>query len=199
MGDVLQHHRFTGARRRHDQGALTLADGTDQIDDAGGGVLQFRVVLLHLQVFIGIKRRQVVEIDAVTNFTGVGEINLINFQKSKIPLPFLGRANFTFHGVAGPEGEAPNLTGGYVNIIRARQVIGFRATQEAEAVLEHFKHADAENSDVVFRQLLEDREHHVLLAQRRGVFDFQFFGKGQKITGGFGFKFLKVHGACLLS
>jgi hypothetical protein len=36
--DVLHHHRFAGARLRHDQRALAFAERRDQIDDAGGEV-----------------------------------------------------------------------------------------------------------------------------------------------------------------
>ena len=34
VGDVLQQHRLAGARRRHDEGALALADRRDDVDDA---------------------------------------------------------------------------------------------------------------------------------------------------------------------
>jgi hypothetical protein len=35
MGDVLEEHGLAGARRRHDQRALALADRGDDVDDAG--------------------------------------------------------------------------------------------------------------------------------------------------------------------
>ena len=36
LGDVLQEDRLAGARRRHDQAALALADGREQVHDARG-------------------------------------------------------------------------------------------------------------------------------------------------------------------
>jgi hypothetical protein len=46
---------------------------------------------------------------------------------------------------------------------------------------------------VVFGQLLQDREHHVLLAQVARVLDLQLLGKGEKVGGGFALKFLEIH------
>jgi len=39
MRDVLQEHGLAGARRRHDQGALALADRRHDVDDARREVL----------------------------------------------------------------------------------------------------------------------------------------------------------------
>ena len=41
VGDVLQQHRLAGARRRHDQAALTLADRHHQVEHARRQVLAF--------------------------------------------------------------------------------------------------------------------------------------------------------------
>ena len=38
-GDRLQEHRLTGLRRRDDESALSAADGRDEVDDAGGEVV----------------------------------------------------------------------------------------------------------------------------------------------------------------
>ena len=43
------------------------------------------------------------------------------------------------------------------------------------------------------RELLEDREHLLLLAHGRGVLDRVLFGKGQKFGGGFGLEVLEFH------
>src|SRR5260221_8738100 len=40
----------------------------------------------------------------------------------------------------------------------------------------HFEHAVSGDRDVVFGELLQDGEHHILLAQGRGVFDLQQAG-----------------------
>ena len=39
VGDALQQHRLTGARRSHDQAALALADGRQQIHHAAGVIV----------------------------------------------------------------------------------------------------------------------------------------------------------------
>ena len=43
-------------------------------------------------------------------------------------------------------------------------------------------------------ELLEDREHHVLLAHGRRVLDVEFLGESQQIGGGFGLQILQFHG-----
>ena len=190
VSDVLQHHRLARPGRRYDEGALALPDRANEVDDAGGQIFQFRIVLFHLQEFVGVQRRQVVEVDAVADIAGIGEIDLIDFQQGEVAFAVLGRPDFAFHRVAGPEAETSDLAGRYVNIVGAGQVVGLGAAQETEAVLEHLQNADAENGDFVFGQLLKDGEHHVLLAQRGRVFDFQVFGIGEEVRRVFVFKFL---------
>ena len=73
--DVLQQHRLAGARRRHDQRALALADRRHDVDDARREILLGRILVLHLQPLVGIERRQVVEIDLVAGLLGVLEID----------------------------------------------------------------------------------------------------------------------------
>ena len=55
--------------------------------------------------------------------------------------------------------------------------------QEAEAILQHFENARARNRHAFVRQVLQNREHHVLLAHGRAVFYAQFLGKCQKFCG----------------
>jgi hypothetical protein len=74
MRDVLQQHRLTGARRRHDQRALALAERRNQVDDARRPILDRRIVDFHLEPLIGIERRQVVEIDLVAAFSGSSKL-----------------------------------------------------------------------------------------------------------------------------
>ena len=62
LRDILQQHRLAGARRRHDQRALPLADRRDQIDDARRQILAGRILDLELEPLIGIERRQIVEV-----------------------------------------------------------------------------------------------------------------------------------------
>ena len=42
-------------------------------------------------------------------------------------------------------------------------------------------------------ELLEDREHQLLLAHGAGVLDLVLFGEGEQFGGGFGLEVLKFH------
>ena len=102
-----------------------------------------RIGHLKLQMRVRIKRRQVVEADAMTRFVRVLEIDCVDLEKSKITLAFLGRADFAFDRIAGAQIEFPHLAGRDINIVGARQIIGFWRAQEAEAVWQNFQHAVA--------------------------------------------------------
>jgi hypothetical protein len=83
MGDVLQQNRLTGPRRRHDQRPLAFADRTDEVDDAGGSIPDRRVLDLHLQTLIGVKRGEVVEGDLVAGAFGILEIDLCDLGPAR--------------------------------------------------------------------------------------------------------------------
>ncbi len=98
-GDVLQHHRLAGARRRHDQGALAHADRRDQVDHPRRVVLGrtlgdgLEILHLHLQPAVGIQRRQVVEVDAMAHRVGRLEIDRVDLQQGEVTLAVLRRAD----------------------------------------------------------------------------------------------------------
>ena len=119
----LQHHRFAGTRRRHDQAALALAERGNQIDDARCHILIGRIVTAEHQLFFRIERRQVVEIDPVTDIVRLVEINQPDLEQCKIPLAVFRRANLALDGVARAQRKAPDLAGRHVDVIRARQVV----------------------------------------------------------------------------
>ena len=73
------------------------------------------------------------------------------------------------------------------------QVVRFRRAQEAEAVGENLDDAFADDVDFLGRELLEDREHLLLLAHGRGVLDRVLFGEGKQFGGGFGLEVLEFH------
>ncbi len=190
---ILQHHGLAGARRRHDQGALALAERRDQVDDAGGDVLDGAALAFELETLVRVERRQVVEIDAVAHLVGRREIDVVDLEQREIALAVLGRADLALDGIAGAQAEAAHLGRADVDVVGAGQIVGLGRAQEAEAVLQDLEHAVAEDGGVVFRQLLEDGEHHVLPPQARGVFDFQFFGVSEKLGRGFLLEFLEIH------
>lgn len=81
--DILEENRFTGARRRDDQRALALALRRDDVDDSCRLVLDRRIEAVELQLLVGIKRREVVEIDAMADSFGIVEIDLEDFGDAK--------------------------------------------------------------------------------------------------------------------
>ncbi len=98
-----------------------------------------------------------------------------------------------FDGVAGAQAEPADLRGRDVDVVRAGQVIRFRRAQKSEAVRQHFDDAFADDVDFLLRELFQDREHQLLLAQGAGVFDLLFFGEGEKLNGVFGLEVLKLY------
>ena len=145
--DVLQQHGLAGARRRHDQRALALADRRDDVDDARRQILLGRILVLHLQPLVGIERRQVVEVDLVARLVRVFEIDRVDLEQREIALAFFRRADMAFDGVAGAQAEAADLRGRDVDVVGARQIIRFRRAQKAEAVGQHFDDAFADDVD----------------------------------------------------
>ena len=190
---VLQHHGLAGARRRDDQRALALALRRDQVDDAAGDVLAGRILVLELQPLVGIERRQVVEVDPVADLLRLVEIDLVDLEQGEIALAVLGRADLALDRVAGPQAEAPHLARAHIDVVRAGQVVGLGRAQEAEPVGQHFEHAVAVDGGVVLRQLLQDREHHVLAAQGAGVLDLQAFGEFEQLGRRLVLQVLEIH------
>ena len=131
--------------------------------------------------------------DLVLDLLGVFEIDRGDLEQGEIALAFLGAADRSFGGVAGAQAEAADLGGRDVDIVGARQVVGFRGAQEAEAVLQDLDHTLAQDFDLAVGQFLEDGEQHVLLAHGRCVFDLKFFGKSQQIGGFFILEILQLH------
>ena len=196
MRDVLQHHGLAGARRRHDQRALALAERRDQVEHPGRQVLLGRIVEFELDLLFGIERRQIVEIDPVAQPVGLLEIDAVDLEQREIALAVARRADLALDRVAGAQAEAPHLVRADIDVVRAGQVIRLGRAQKAEAVRQHFEHAVAGDRHVVLGELLQDREHHVLLAQGRGVLDLQLFGKSEQLGRSLPLEFLEIHG-CL--
>ena len=126
VGDVLQQHGLAGTRRRHDQRALTLADRRDDVDDARRQILLGRILVLHLEPFVRIERRQVVEVDLVARLLGLLEVDRVDLEQREITFAFLRRADVAVDGIAGAQAKTANLRGRDVNVVRAGEVIRFR-------------------------------------------------------------------------
>ena len=67
------------------------------------------------------------------------------------------------------------------DVVGTGQVVGLGRAEEAEAVLQHLEHPVAGDLDALLGHVLEDGEHHVALAHRRGVLDLEFLGELEQI------------------
>ena len=190
MGDVLQHHRLAGARRRHDQRPLALAERRDQVDDPGRQILACRVVEFERELLFGVERGQIVEIDPLAQAVGLIKIDRIHLEEREIALAVARRTDLALDRIAGAQPKAANLARADIDVVGPRQVIGFRRSKKSKPVGKDFEHAVAGNRYVVLGQLLQNREQHVLLAQRGRILDFQLFGKSEELRRGFTLQFL---------
>ncbi len=180
VGDVLQQYGLAGARRRHDQRALTLADRRHNVDDARRKILFGRIFVFHLQPLVGIERRQVVEVDLVARFFRVFEIERIDLEQREVAFAFLGAADVSVDGVTGAQSEPADLRGRNVDVVRAGEIVGFRRAQKAETVRQYFDDTLADNVGLAGGELFENAEHQFLFAHGRSVLDFELFGKGNE-------------------
>ena len=193
MRDVLQENRLAGSRRRDDQTALTFAERSDQIDHAGRKVLRRRIVRLHLQPLVRIKRCQIVEMDLVADFLRVFEVDRIDLQQREIAFAFLRTADRPFDRIAGLQRKPPDLRRRNVDIVRAWQIVRVGGPQKTKAILQHLHHAFADDLHFLRRKLLQDRKHQLLLAHDTGVFDLERFGEGDEIGRLLALELLKFH------
>ena len=191
--DVLHQHGLAGAGRRHDQGALALADRGDDVDNPCRKVLSGGVLEFEPEPLIGKQRRQIVEIDLVLGLFRVFEIQRVDLEQREIAFAFFRAANMAFDGVAGAKPEAADLRGRDIDIIRSRQIIGVRRAQKSEAVGENLDDAFADNVGFLDRELFENGEHQLLLAHGAGVFDPFLFRERDELGRRLGLEVLKFH------
>ena len=154
MGDVLHQHGLAGARRRHDQGALALADRGDDVDNPCRKVLSGRVFQLEPEPLIRKQRRQIVEIDLVLGFFRIFKIQRVDLQQRKIAFAFFRAADVALDGVAGAKPETADLRGRDINIVGSGQIVGIRRAQKSKTVGENLDDAFADNIGFLDRKLL---------------------------------------------
>ena len=110
MRDVLHHHRLAALGRCHDQAALALADGGDDVDDPAGDVLVGQKVgALQKQHLVRVQRRQVLEEDLVLGVLGGRAVDAVHLHQREVALAILRRAHLTLDRVAGVQIEAADL------------------------------------------------------------------------------------------
>ena len=126
------------------------------------------------------------------------EIDGGDADKREITLAIARSADRAFHGVAGAQAHFPDHLRLDVDIVRTGQVVRLRRTHEAEAIRQDFHHADADDLDIAFGQLLEDAEHQLLLGQQGGAFDLELFRHGQQFGRRFFLEVVEQHAFVLL-
>jgi len=97
--DVLEQLRLAGLRRRHDERALPVAEGIDQVDEA---LAEVRAVDLEVEHLVREDRDEVLEDGAALGLLGVDAIHGIDAEQAEILLAVLRRPRAASHEVAGP-------------------------------------------------------------------------------------------------
>src|ERR1043166_6358097 len=104
VGDGLQHHRLAGLGLRHDQGALPLPEGTEQINDPGGVVRLALADQLALQAerLIGVHRGELLEVGPLAKLAGGAAVDRVDLVERAATLPV---PDLAADLVAGAEAE----------------------------------------------------------------------------------------------
>ena len=131
--------------------------------------------------------------DLVALLLGILEIDGVDLQQGEIALAVLRAPDLALDGVAGAQAEAPDLRGRDVDVVGAGEIVGIGRAQEAEAVLQHLDDAGAGDLDVALGELLQDREHELLLAHGARVLDGDLLGEAQELRRRFGLQILQLH------
>ena len=134
LGDVLHDDGLTRPRLRDDERALAFSDRRDDVDNAAGLVFDGRIFELHLQALGRIERRQIVEVDFVSDTLGIFKIDRVDLGQSEIAFAVFRRFDLAFDSVASAQTELPDLLWANVDVVRAGQVVRLRRTQKAKAV-----------------------------------------------------------------
>ena len=82
--DGLHDHRLARLGRGHDQAALALADGRDQVDDPPGHVGRRR---LEAEPLLRVQGGQLVELGASLRLLGVGAVDRLDADERVVLLP----------------------------------------------------------------------------------------------------------------
>src|SRR5262249_40556000 len=179
VGDVLEHHRLAGARRRDDEAALSLAHGGEEIDDPGRELLRLE---LEPELLLRIERRQVVEQDLLPRALRLLEVDGLDLEQREVALALLGRTDLPRDHVAGAQVEAADLTRGDVDVVGTRQVVVVGTAQEAEAVGQDLEDALPADCSVELGLRLENGEDQLLAPERRRPLDAHLLRQRRQVT-----------------
>ena len=140
MGDLLHHGGLACLGGRHDQAALSLSDGREQVDDTSGEVVLVAGLRhLEMQPGVGEERREVLETGAIARLFGIETRHRVDAQQRWVLLVVGGRAAGSLDVVALPQREPPRLADGDVDVLGRWQVAA--AAQEPIALVAQIEHA----------------------------------------------------------
>ena len=111
---------------------------------------------LQLDPALGVERSQVVEQDLVSRDLRVFVVDLLHLQKGEITLGVLRGPDLPGDRVAGSQIEPPDLGGGDVDVIRAREIVGIRGPEEPETVRKDLQDAFPIDEPLSFRVGLQE-------------------------------------------
>ncbi len=115
VGDGLQQYGLTRLGLRHDQTALSLADGREQIDHARREVV---VSLAREAEFLAREeRRHVLELHAVADVLGRQAVDLVHAHQREVFLALFRGPDRAEHRVARLEAEELDLRGRHVDVV----------------------------------------------------------------------------------
>src|SRR5690606_102544 len=166
-----------------DQGALALALRCHQVEDTAGDVLGGPVAALELEALAREQRGQVLEQHlALAGFRRLA-VDRVDHVQREVAFAVLGPADTARQMVAGAQVEAADLAGRDVGVVRAGQVAGLGAAQEAEAVGQDLQHAVGLHALVGAGKHLEQGEDHFLLARPGHAFvDVELLGDVEQLV-----------------
>ena len=115
VGNVLHQDGLTGLRLCHDEGALSFADGSEEVHHACREVVV--VSFAEVELLIREERGEVVEGDTVAHHCRVFAVDFVHLHQREVFLTFLRRTDGAFHHVARLQPEQLDLRLGYVDVV----------------------------------------------------------------------------------
>src|SRR5207244_11386308 len=93
-----------------------------------------------------------------------------------VPLTVFRRTHLSRHRIAGTQIELANLRWRNVNVVRPRQIVVVRSSEESESVRQRFKNAFTENEAALFGLRLQDFETQFFLPHSGSSLNVKVFG-----------------------
>ena len=125
VGNVLHEDGLTGLGLCHDECALALSDGREEVDDAHRGIGGGRVAA-EGELLFGEKWGEVLEGYAVAHFLRVASVDVLDVAERKVLLVVVWRTHGALHHVAGLQPVALDLLGVDIDIVGRGEIVVVR-------------------------------------------------------------------------